>query len=69
MGHPPGGQLNPAVGAVATNIITGTAPLAAAAAPYVVKVGAYFTVGAFDALLLNGLVAEVKAIKSGQCKP
>jgi len=51
-----GGQLSPA-------------PLAVAAAPYIVRVGGYFAVGAFDALLLNGLVAEVKAIKSGQCKP
>lgn len=64
-----GGQLNPAVGAVATNIITGTAPLAAAAAPYVVRVGGYAVLAGFDALLFKGVADEEPAIKKGQCKP
>lgn len=61
-----GGQLNPAVGAVLTNVITGTAPLAAAAAPYVVTVGGYFAVGTFDYALGNALFKEVAAIM-GSC--
>jgi RHS repeat-associated protein len=64
-----GGQLSPAVGAVATNIITGTAPLAAAAAPYVVRTGGYFALGAFDYVLGKALISEIAAIKNGQCKP
>jgi hypothetical protein len=63
------GNLSPAVGAVATNVITGFAPVAAAAAPYLVKVGAYSAVGLFDAALLKGLIDEVSAIKKGRCKP
>ena len=63
------GQLSPGVGAVATNVIAGTAPLAAAAAPYVVTVGGYFAIGGFDYLLGKGLIQELTAIKNGQCKP
>ena len=64
-----GGQLNSAVGAVSTNIITGTAPLALAASPYVVRVGGYAVLAGFDALLYKGVADEVAAIKKGQCKP
>jgi RHS repeat-associated protein len=64
-----GGQLSPAIGAVATNIITGTAPLAVAAAPYVVRTGGYFALGAFDYVLGKALFNEIAAIKNGQCKP
>jgi hypothetical protein len=64
-----GGQLSPAIGAVAANIITGTAPLAVAAAPYVVRAGGYFALGAFDYVLGKALFNEIAAIKNGQCKP
>ena len=62
-------QLSPAVAAVATNVVTGTAPLAAAAAPYVVRVGGYLAAGAFDYVLGKVLISELAAIKNGQCKP
>ncbi len=62
-------QLSPAVAAVATNVVTGTAPLAAAAAPYVVRVGGYFAAGAFDYVLGKALISEFAAIKNGKCKP
>jgi hypothetical protein len=64
-----GRQLSPAVGAVATNLITGSAPLAAAAAPYVVTVGSYFAVGGLDYVLGKGLYNEIAAIRKGACKP
>ncbi len=64
-----GGQLNPAVGAVLTNVITGTAPLAAETAPYVVKGGVYTAFALFDAVLFKGVADELAAIKKGQCKP
>jgi RHS repeat-associated protein len=64
-----GGQLSPAVGAVATNVISGTAPLAAAAAPYVVRAGGTLAVGLFDVALLKGVADELRAALKGQCKP
>jgi RHS repeat-associated protein len=64
-----GGQLSPAVGAVATNIVTGTAPLAAAAAPYVVTVGGYAVLAGLDVLLFKGVADELSAALKGQCKP
>lgn len=64
-----GGQLSPAVGAVLTNVISGTASLAAAAAPYVAKGGGYTALGLFDYALGQALYNEVAAIEKGQCKP
>src|SRR5258708_29111110 len=64
-----GGQLSPAVGAVATNIVTGAAPLAAAAAAYVVKVGGYAWLAGLDVLLFKGVADELSPALKRRCKP
>jgi hypothetical protein len=64
-----GGQLSPPVGAVATNLITGTAPLAAAAASYAVPIAAYGVGFGSNAITGKALYDEVAAIKNGQCVP
>jgi RHS repeat-associated protein len=64
-----GGQLSPAAGAVATNLVSGTAEVASAAAPYVVRAGGTFAVGLFDVALLKGVADELRAALKGQCKP
>jgi hypothetical protein len=49
--------------------IPDTAPLAAAAAPYVVKVGGYAALLGLDVVVGKALYDELAAIKKGQCKP
>jgi hypothetical protein len=64
-----GGQLNPAAGAVLTNIIEGTAPLAAAAAPYLVRGTGYLAAAGLDIVAGKALYDELAAIRKGTCKP
>jgi hypothetical protein len=55
--------------AVGTNVVEGTAPLAAAASPYVLTAAGALVTGGLDVVAYNALSDERAAIRQGKCKP